>query len=271
MWRCWAPHRAVSGSDSLRAFAQNPANWREFHRRRAPRARSLRNRRLHGGESWIRTLSRRIGGEPEPPNLATETNTGRGVFPARNPQSPVRIRERSTAKTPRNRGDFSGCAAVRAESLCSSRLRGGARGIRTFSTRLSVLSAASARPWGRRHLVSADESSTPGSSLASPRRWVAARCARCRLGSRPRAGRSVPRCGLERLASGTPRSRVANLFHRSGNSFPLTLHDFPRHAANRGRNRTAHLATEKNAGRSVFEARNPPSPVRMRHDVPGLM
>ena len=51
---------------------------------------------------------RQIGSETEPPNLATEKNTGCGVFQARNPQSPVRIRERLTAKTPRNRGNFPG-------------------------------------------------------------------------------------------------------------------------------------------------------------------
>ena len=79
-----------------------------------------------GGASGIRALSGRIGSETEPPNLATETNTGRGAFRARNPQSPVRIRVSSTAKTPRNRGDFSGCAGVRAGSLRSRRLDGGA-------------------------------------------------------------------------------------------------------------------------------------------------
>ncbi len=40
---------------------------------------------------------------------------------------------RRSAKTPRNRGDFSGCARVRAGSLCNSRLVGGANGIRTCS------------------------------------------------------------------------------------------------------------------------------------------
>ncbi len=44
------------------------------------------------------TVSRRIGGETEPLNLATETNTGRGVYPTRDPQSPVRRRKGSTAK-----------------------------------------------------------------------------------------------------------------------------------------------------------------------------
>jgi hypothetical protein len=77
------------------------------------------------GHIELVALSRRIEGETEPPNLATETNAGRGIFPARNPQSPVRIRRGPTAKTPRNRGDFSGCVGVRAGSLCNSRLNGG--------------------------------------------------------------------------------------------------------------------------------------------------
>ena len=41
---------------------------------------------------------------------------------------------RGSAKVPRNRGDFSGCARVRAGSLCSSRLVGGESGIRTHGT-----------------------------------------------------------------------------------------------------------------------------------------
>ena len=40
----------------------------------------------------------------------------------------------STTKTPRNRGDFSGWAGVRAGSLCSIRLNGGESGIRTHGT-----------------------------------------------------------------------------------------------------------------------------------------
>ena len=101
-----------------------------------------------GGRPWIRNRHRRIKDETEPPNSATETGRGCGVLPARNPRSPVRIAEGPTPKTPRNRGDFSGCASVRAGSLRNSRLGGGASGIRTLSTRLSVLSAASARPFG---------------------------------------------------------------------------------------------------------------------------
>jgi hypothetical protein len=49
-----------------------------------------------------------VGRLAEPPNLATEKNAGHGVFRAPNPQSPVRMRLGSTAKTPRNRGNFSG-------------------------------------------------------------------------------------------------------------------------------------------------------------------
>ena len=48
-------------------------------------------------------------------NLATEKHTGCGVFQPRNPQSPVRTRGGLTAKSPRNRGDFSGHARARAE------------------------------------------------------------------------------------------------------------------------------------------------------------
>jgi hypothetical protein len=45
----------------------------------------------------------------------------------RRPRSPVWNRQCSTAKTPRNRGDFSGCAGVRAGSLCTHGLDGGGR------------------------------------------------------------------------------------------------------------------------------------------------
>ncbi len=77
---------------------------------------------------------RRTESESEPPNLATETNADHGTFGAPNSQSPVRIREGLTAKTPRNRGDFSGCDRVRAGSLCNCRLNGGESRIRTLST-----------------------------------------------------------------------------------------------------------------------------------------
>ncbi len=48
--------------------------------------------------------------------------------------SPVRMRQASTTKTPRNRGDLSGCAGVRAGSLRTRRLNGGESGIRTHGT-----------------------------------------------------------------------------------------------------------------------------------------
>ena len=50
------------------------------------------------------SLSRRIGGETEPTNLPTETNTGRGVVDARGSLSPVRNGSGARAKTARNRG-----------------------------------------------------------------------------------------------------------------------------------------------------------------------
>ncbi len=101
------------------------------------------------------------GGETEPPNLATEINTGRGVFQARNSQSPVRIRQGSTAKTPRNRGDFSGCAGVRAGSLCGSRLGGGESGIRTHGTfRHTRFPSVRLKPLG--HLSAANSFPAPG-------------------------------------------------------------------------------------------------------------
>ncbi len=66
--------------------------------------------------------------------------TGCGDFQARNPQSPVRIHQGSTAKTPRNHGNFSGRSWMRARSLCNSRLGGGESGIRTCS--IALLSPA---------------------------------------------------------------------------------------------------------------------------------
>ncbi len=50
----------------------------------------------------------RIKSETEPPNLPTEKNAGCCAFDAPIPPSPVRVRESPTAKTPRNRGNFSG-------------------------------------------------------------------------------------------------------------------------------------------------------------------
>jgi hypothetical protein len=60
----------------------------------------------------------RIESESESPNLATENNASLGVFGGPNSQSPVRLRQCSTAKTPRNRGNFSGKdLATRGKSL----------------------------------------------------------------------------------------------------------------------------------------------------------
>ena len=63
------------------------------------------------GISRVRTLitPRRIWSESEPLTLATEKNAGCCAFEAPNPPSPVRMRESPSAKTPRNRGNFSGC------------------------------------------------------------------------------------------------------------------------------------------------------------------
>ena len=90
---------------------QNPAKGRGILGQLAPRLNEPRRRRLVGGASRIRTLSTpwRMESESEPPNLATEKNAGYCAFEAPNPQSPVRMRESPTAKTPRNRGNFSGC------------------------------------------------------------------------------------------------------------------------------------------------------------------
>jgi hypothetical protein len=95
------------------------------HRLRLDRSSNLRvggsqeraNRRWDGRKTGSRRTER--------PNSPTETNTGRVTFGAQNPQSPVRLRQGPTAKTPRNRGDFPGRSGARATSLCSSRLDGG--------------------------------------------------------------------------------------------------------------------------------------------------
>ena len=55
LWRGPAGQLAVSAWGPPDPLAQNPANWREFWRRRAPRVLCLRNRGLHGGASRIRT------------------------------------------------------------------------------------------------------------------------------------------------------------------------------------------------------------------------
>jgi hypothetical protein len=81
-----------------------------------------------------RPLLGRIEGESEPPNLATEKSAGYCAFDAPIPPSPVRVRESPTAKTPRNRVNFSICIEMDAESLCNPRLNGGESGIRTHGT-----------------------------------------------------------------------------------------------------------------------------------------
>ncbi len=78
-------------------------------------------------EKWPRART-------EPPNWATETAAGRGVFWGLHSQSPVRIHQGSTAKTPRNRGIFKGYSWPRAGILCIKRLNGGESGIRTHGT-----------------------------------------------------------------------------------------------------------------------------------------
>ena len=74
---------------------------------------------------------------------------------------------RCSAKTPRNRGDFSGCARVRAGSLCSSRLVGGESGIRTHGTfRYTRFPSVRLQPLGH---LSAQQSVTGVSWFAN--RW----------------------------------------------------------------------------------------------------
>jgi hypothetical protein len=60
---------------------------RSARKRRRPARVSMAPCTHDDEEDWIRTLRRRIDSETEPPNLATETNTGRGVLPA--PKSAV--------------------------------------------------------------------------------------------------------------------------------------------------------------------------------------
>ena len=94
----------------------------------------IRNSNSRYGSRKFRRWPGRIESESEPPNLAIEKYAACGVLLASNSQSPVRIREGSTPKTPRNRGVFSDRSRVRARSLCPSRPNGGASRIRTLST-----------------------------------------------------------------------------------------------------------------------------------------
>ena len=85
-------------------------------------------------------------------------------------------RRSRSAKTPRNRGDFSGCGRVRAGSLCNSRLVGGESGIRTHGTfRYTRFPSVRLQPLGH---LSAQQSVTGVSwfvnrrrSRASARSW----------------------------------------------------------------------------------------------------
>ena len=96
--------------------------------------RPIGNSNSRYGSRKLRRWLGRIKSESEPPNLPTEINAGCGVFLAQNPRSLVRMQRGASAKTPRNRGDFSDCARVRARSLCNARLVGGESGIRTHGT-----------------------------------------------------------------------------------------------------------------------------------------
>ena len=60
----------------------------------------------------------------------------------------VALIARADAKTPRNRVNFSDHRQMLGESLCLSRLNGGAGDTQTCSTRLPVLISSSARPFG---------------------------------------------------------------------------------------------------------------------------
>lgn len=70
-------------------------------------------------------LMEQTKGESEPPDLVTEKSAGHRVVRAPNPQSPVRMGDCPTPKTPRNRGEFSVRAPVRTGSLRTRRLNGG--------------------------------------------------------------------------------------------------------------------------------------------------
>jgi AraC-like DNA-binding protein len=89
-------------------LAYQPGRRRPRPSRRPKRSRWAHPLAARGPRQASRQDARakRIGGETEPPDFATETNTGRAVVPAQNPQSPVRIRQGPLAKTPRNRGIF---------------------------------------------------------------------------------------------------------------------------------------------------------------------
>jgi hypothetical protein len=114
-------------TSSISCWGESEANPNRATRR-------PRNSNSRYGSSESRPSLGRIKSESEPPNSPTEKNAGCCAFDAPNPPSPVRIHEGSSAKTPRIRGDFSGCVQVRARSLCDRRLDGGESGIRTHGT-----------------------------------------------------------------------------------------------------------------------------------------
>jgi len=89
-----ASRMAVSGWETRGRSAKTPRNRGNL------RVGSCSARGFSGRADWLAERMEfeppvfpvgRIGSETEPLNLATEKNTGCGVFQARNPQSPVRI------------------------------------------------------------------------------------------------------------------------------------------------------------------------------------
>jgi hypothetical protein len=78
------------------------------------------------GTGWLTAIAPVIA-RPEsgPHELPTETNVDRRLVQALKSQSLVQSQHGSTAKTPRNRGDFSGCAGLETESLRTRGLDGG--------------------------------------------------------------------------------------------------------------------------------------------------
>ncbi len=78
------------------AHVNTPPVAPSWHNEAVPRAlENLVLRLLEKDPNARPASAAEVAGETEPPNLATETNTGRGVYPTRDPQSPVRRREGS--------------------------------------------------------------------------------------------------------------------------------------------------------------------------------
>lgn len=119
---------AISAELRWRRPSRVSAGHRETavpNRKLCPASLRLEVRDTEGSFDFRLPLMRRIESKSEPPDLPTETNTSCRIFTARNAWSLVRIRKGPTAKTLRNRGDFSGRADESAGSLCCSRLNGG--------------------------------------------------------------------------------------------------------------------------------------------------